>query len=166
MSDAALLDPSRVACGRSAESRKSALETLSELLAGDQTRVTSADVHRLLYEREKLGSTCIGQGVALPHARHPEVAEPVAALLLLSGPVEFQPGEKGTVQVVAGLLQPEQGGELELAALHTILSDPDRIAELLQVTEPAKAAALVNEWLRQSGTESADLSEPSTGTRG
>lgn len=70
-----------------------------------------------LEERERLGSTGFGRGVAIPHARLPDVARPVAALLKLRHPVDFTAADGLPVTLVFGLLSPENSGATHLHAL-------------------------------------------------
>lgn len=71
-------------------------------------------------EREALGSTGFGRGVATPHARIPGIAAPIAAFLRLEAPVSFESADAMPVTLVFGLLSPEQGGAAHLQALAAI----------------------------------------------
>jgi PTS system nitrogen regulatory IIA component len=71
-------------------------------------------------EREKLGSTGFGRGVAIPHARMPDLARPVAVFLRLEAPVAFDSADGMPVTLVFGLLSPEQAGAAHLHALAAI----------------------------------------------
>jgi PTS system nitrogen regulatory IIA component len=73
-----------------------------------------------LEERERLGSTGFGRGVAIPHARFPGLARPVAALLKLRHPVDFSAADRLPVDLVFGLLSPENSGATHLHALAAI----------------------------------------------
>ncbi|WP_296675310.1 PTS sugar transporter subunit IIA [Novosphingobium sp.] len=71
-------------------------------------------------EREKLGSTGFGRGVAIPHARMPDLSRPVAAFFRLDTPVAFDAADGMPVDMVFGLLSPEQAGAAHLHALAAI----------------------------------------------
>lgn len=71
-------------------------------------------------DRERLGSTGFGRGVAIPHARLPELEMPVAAFLRLRSPVVFDAADDMPVDLVFGLLSPEQAGAVHLHALAAI----------------------------------------------
>ncbi len=71
-------------------------------------------------ERERLGSTGFGRGVASPHARSAGVSAPVAAFLRLETPVAFEAADGMPVGLVFGLLSPDQGGASHLQALAAI----------------------------------------------
>jgi len=87
-----------------------------------------------LEERERLGSTGFGRGVAIPHARMPAVMRrPVAALLKLRYPAEFAAADGLPVELVFGLLSPENSGATHLHALAAIsrLMRDERVRDAL-----------------------------------
>lgn len=71
-------------------------------------------------EREALGSTGFGRGVAIPHARIADLGRPVAAFLRLESPVAFEAADAMPVDLVFGLLSPEHAGAVHLHALAAI----------------------------------------------
>jgi PTS system nitrogen regulatory IIA component len=71
-------------------------------------------------ERERLGSTGFGRGVAIPHARIDGLARPVAVFLRLESPVAFDAADGMPVDLIFGLLSPEQAGAAHLHALAAI----------------------------------------------
>lgn len=71
-------------------------------------------------EREALGSTGFGRGVAIPHARIPQLGRPVAAFLRLELPVAFEAADGMPVDLIFGLLSPEHAGAAHLHALASI----------------------------------------------
>ena len=82
---AQLLTPARTLCREPGISRKRLFETLASVIAQDQISLPSEEIFSQLVAREKLGSTAIGDGIAIPHcklkeAESPllEVAEPLA----------------------------------------------------------------------------------------
>lgn len=91
-----------------------------------------------LDEREKLGSTGFGRGVAIPHARIGGLGRPVAAFLRLESPVVFDAADAMPVDLVFGLLSPEQAGAAHLHALAAIsrtMRDERMHAALLQASD-------------------------------
>jgi nitrogen PTS system EIIA component len=102
-----------------AESKAAILAALSERVAG----VYGLEPHTVLTritERENLGSTGFGRGVAIPHARIAGLTRPVAAFLRLEAPVAFDSADGMPVDLVFGLLSPEQAGAAHLHALAAI----------------------------------------------
>ncbi len=71
-------------------------------------------------ERERLGSTGFGRGVAIPHARIDGLERPVAVFFRLENPVEFASADGMPVDCVFGLLSPSQAGATHLQALAAI----------------------------------------------
>ena len=93
------------------------------LLADSFARVHGLDrlaVLDGLEEREKLGSTGFGRGIAIPHARLDELNRPVAVLLRLASPCEFEAADGLPVDLVFGLLSPSNAGATHLHALAAI----------------------------------------------
>lgn len=107
------LTADRVRVDVEASSRKDALQALSLLLASGPGSLTAQEIFALLDQRERLGSTCLGNGVAVPHGRDPSLDQPVGALLRFVSPVDFDAGEDAEISVAVGLMLPEEeGGEL------------------------------------------------------
>jgi PTS system nitrogen regulatory IIA component len=102
-----------------AGSKREILEHLSAIFA-QSWDLDAEIVLEYLDEREKLGSTGFGRGVAIPHARIPGISRPVAALLKLNHPADFQAADGLPVDLVFGLLSPENSGVGHLHALAAI----------------------------------------------
>lgn len=128
-----LLDPSRIRCQCDIKSKKRAFETLAELLAptinnllpqqdleeledGEQVH-TDRDIFEALFTRERLGCTGLGHGVALPHSRMENLEEPIAALITLSNGVDFEAPDDQPVDLLVGLLVPENCNDEHLKIL-------------------------------------------------
>jgi len=157
MSLQGLLEPGRVLCNVEARSRKHVLEILSELLASAENDLTAGEIFDSLVSRERLGSTALGGGVALPHGRVPGIDGSIAAFVRLSQGVEFDAPDGAAVTLVLGLLVPEQASEQHLGELSSIakrLSGPPLRAALAEAgsssaifealtapAEPAEAGA-------------------------
>lgn len=110
-----LLDPSAVEIV-SAKSKQAILELLADRFAASYGLDPIAVLERL-QERESLGSTGFGRGVAIPHVRVDGLRRPVAALLRLEEPVEFAAADGMPVDLVFGLVSPEHSGVGHLHAL-------------------------------------------------
>ncbi|MEO5705469.1 MAG: PTS sugar transporter subunit IIA [Alteraurantiacibacter sp.] len=113
-----VLNPESVAIVDAAD-KPAILETLSALFARS-CDLDAALVLEYLEEREKLGSTGFGRGVAIPHARIPGIQRPMAALLKLRHPAQFNAADGLPVDLVFGLLSPEHSGAAHLHALAAI----------------------------------------------
>lgn len=123
-----LLDPSRIRCQCDIRSKKRAVQTLAELLAPgvselidedklDEGEQSDMDIFDALITRERLGSTALGHGVALPHSRLANVNEPIAAMITLSDGVDFEATDDQPVDVLIGLLVPEHCNDEHLKIL-------------------------------------------------
>jgi len=95
------------------------LEALAQLFA-EAWDIDAQTVAEYLEEREKLGSTGFGRGVAIPHARVPGIARPIAALVKLDQSCDFDAADGMPVELVFGLLSPESSGAAHLHALAAI----------------------------------------------
>ena len=102
-----------------AESKQIILDRLAQRFA-QVYGLDPVTVLERLEEREKLGSTGFGRGVAIPHARIPDLARPVAVFLWLDTPVAFDAADGMPVDLVFGLLSPEAAGAAHLHALAAI----------------------------------------------
>lgn len=102
-----------------AETKSEILDLLAERFAAVYDLDREAVLERI-EEREALGSTGFGRGVAIPHARIDALAKPVAVFLRLDRPVDFAAADGMPVDCAFGLLSPEQAGATHLQALAAI----------------------------------------------
>jgi len=111
-------------------------DRFAQVYALDRDRV----LERIL-DRERLGSTGFGRGVAIPHARVEGLNRPVAAFLRLEVPVEFDAADGVPVDLVFGLLSPENAGAAHLHALAAIsrMMRDERMHDALASTPDAEA---------------------------
>jgi len=115
-----LLLSERVSCCNDVGSKKRLLEYISELLAGSSPGLSQNDIFDALINREKLGSTGLGKGVAIPHGRIALLQGPVCAFVKLANPVDFDATDGQPVDLVFALLVPEDSTEEHLQVLSTI----------------------------------------------
>ncbi|UCC56524.1 MAG: PTS IIA-like nitrogen regulatory protein PtsN [Gammaproteobacteria bacterium] len=115
-----LLRPDHVDHCTHISSKKRALEHISELLAKDAGRLGWNEIFDSLINREKLGSTSLGKGVALPHGRMEALEYPVCAFLKLDEPVDFDSSDGKPVDLLFALLVPEESTEEHLQILSVI----------------------------------------------
>ncbi len=98
-------------------SKKRALETLSQLLASSQPNLTTEEVFTCLLKRERLGSTSVGLGVALPHGRQEGLEKATGAFITLAAPVDYQALDEQPVSMLFGMLVPEDASQEHLDTL-------------------------------------------------
>ena len=129
---------------------------LTELAQGfaDAYALDSEDVLEALQEREALGSTGFGRGVAMPHARLDVVDEPVAMLLHLERDVDYDAADGVTVRLVMGLISPRDAGALRLhalAAMSRLTRDERLLHQLFEATGEEELFSIVaNAGLRDA----------------
>lgn len=102
-----LITAERVVCDRDITSKKRVLELLGELIAFEQPSFTGRDVFDSLIGRERLGSTGLGHGVALPHGRLSHSRQAIGAFIKLNQGIDFDAIDKKPVDLIFGLLVPE-----------------------------------------------------------
>tara|TARA_B100001027_G_scaffold83985_1_gene57531 strand:- start:756 stop:1214 length:459 start_codon:yes stop_codon:yes gene_type:complete len=128
------LEDSHVSVNDNCKTKKSILEKISDLLS-KPSGVNRNDIFKKLYEREKLGSTSIGKGVAIPHARVEDIEYPFLSIIILDEPVEFDNIDSLNVDIIVSIIVPEKNysNHLELLAhLSSKLDDPLVRKELRQ----------------------------------
>lgn len=113
---------------QSSDSRKRVLQTLSHALA-EKIGVDTRDVLDAVLERENLGSTGVGDGVAIPHARMENLQKPIGAFVRLNEGVEFDAIDERPCDLIFMLLAPHNSGADHLRALAQV-SRAFRNAEL------------------------------------
>ncbi len=117
MEIAELLTADRVLCDISASSKKRALERISELIASADPALTAGEVFDCLLSRERLGSTCIGSGVAIPHCRTKHGEHTLGAFIKMSEGVDFDAIDRQPVDLLFALLVPAESTDEHLEVL-------------------------------------------------
>ena len=149
---AELLSERRVACLSHVTSKKKVLENLSALLVADLPELSEAEVFDSLCDRERLGGTGLGHGVALPHGRLSGLDRAVCAFLRLRRGVDYDALDGQPVDLVCGLLVPEESTSehLEiLSALAEMFSDAEFCARLRAAADAAELYRLLTQWRPQ-----------------
>lgn len=112
-----LLSPERTLVKHQVESKKQALAQLSETLSTSINHDDSDELYEGFIMRERLGSTAIGHGIAIPHIRSPHASKPIAALMTLAKPIEFEAIDELPVDILFALVVPQQATEQHLQIL-------------------------------------------------
>jgi PTS system nitrogen regulatory IIA component len=143
-----LLPLSNVALDLDATSKKRVFEQAGLAFENNQ-QIPSSEVFDSLFAREKLGSTGLGQGVAIPHGRIKGIREAVGAFLRLTTPVPFDAPDGKPVNLVFVLLVPERATDLHLqilSELAQLFSDRTMREDLLEAKSAEAAHRLIVEW--------------------
>jgi len=119
---ALLINADNISCHNSASSKKRILENISHMLAKNTKAATADQIFQALLERERLGSTGLGKGVAIPHARIPGLTHTIAAMMTIESPVNYESADKQAVDIAFGLLVPENDGDHHLKHLSQIVT--------------------------------------------
>lgn len=112
-----LLTLERTRSGLEAGSKRRALELLAQTIAQDIPNIEADDLLRRFLARERLGSTGVGHGIAIPHCRINNSTGAVGALITLSQPVEFDSIDAEPVDILFAMLVPEDAHDEHLKNL-------------------------------------------------
>jgi PTS system nitrogen regulatory IIA component len=141
-----LIVEKRIGCNVAATSKKRVLEQLGLRLAETIPALTQDKVFDALVERERLGSTGLGKGIALPHARMPQVAKAVAAFIKLREGVDFDASDGEPVDLAFAMLVPNETTEEHLqllAQLAKMFSDINFCSALRQAESSSDLLQLI-----------------------
>lgn len=133
MDISSILSPSRSICNVTGVSKKRVLEQTAKIIADDYPAMSADDLFRELITRERLGSTGIGQGIAIPHCRVSNCPRAVGALMTLSEPIDFESVDDRPVDIVFALLVPDEAHKKHLqtlASLAQVFSSEDNLNSL------------------------------------
>ena len=139
---AELLHKDRVRVGLTVSDKDAALLTLASLLTMPEGTVNAESVYEVLLERERLASTGVGSGVAIPHGRCDDFDELRAAVLVVPSGVEFAAVDGLPVNILVGIIGPRSMPQKHLAALagvSRVLRDEAKRAELITAVDDAQA---------------------------
>lgn len=148
-----ILPLSRTAIDVDVHSRKRALEWISEKVSAEFPALDAREIYQALQARERLGSTGLGEGIAIPHCRaaHSRIS---AAFIRLASPVDFDSPDGAPVDLLVGLIVPESESHEHLtvlAALSTAFSEVSVQAALRSATTPAQMRDILLNGCRQLG---------------
>lgn len=145
---AKLLSLANVVLDLDVSSKKRVFEQVG-LLFENNEHVARSQVFDSLFAREKLGSTGLGQGIAIPHGRIKGLKDAVGAMVRTRQPIPFDAPDGQNVQLIFVLLVPERATDLHLQILSELaqmFSDPDFRARLLAASTAAEMHALITQW--------------------
>ncbi len=146
------LQPEAICCARLSDSNQ-VLSRLSELFA-DVYGLNAVEIQEGLEQREALGSTGFGRGVAIPHCRNANVSRPTLTLLKMEQAVDFKSADAIPVTLVFGLVSPVSAGATHLHALAAIsrLARDEMMLTALNDAPDSEAlySLLTNQFLRDA----------------
>ncbi|MEK0082056.1 PTS IIA-like nitrogen regulatory protein PtsN [Benzoatithermus flavus] len=139
------LTPERIVLGLRCASKRQLFQELADAASGI-TGIDAAVILAALNQREKLGTTGIGEGIAIPHARVKDLAQLVGLFARMAVPVDYDALDDAPVDLVFLLLAPEEANNAQLKALARIarlLRDPEICARLRTEQDPAQVYELL-----------------------
>ena len=142
-----LLSADRVVLDQNLASKKSVLEKAADLLSRDEQAAGKRDIFEALCQRERLGSTGLGHGVAIPHCRV-EQNEVSGAFIRVRRPVQFDSPDNSGVDLFFALSVPSRCSDAHLkmlAVIAELFSDPKQRERLREVSDYRSLTALLSE---------------------
>lgn len=135
-----LIRPHAVVPNLRVTSKKQALQELSRR-ASDLIDVPERRIFEVLVERERLGTTGVGNGIAIPHGKLSEISDLQAMFARLETPIDFEAIDEQPVDLICVLLAPESAGADHLKALARIsrLLRDRNVCEKLRGSDSADA---------------------------
>lgn len=128
-----ILTLERTIKGAQVSSKKKVLEYLGSFIADHISESSADDIYERLLNRERIGSTGIGEGIAIPHCRLKQCEKTFGVLLHLEKPIDFDSIDQQPVDLIFALLVPEEATDEHLQTLSMLaqkLSLPDYRAAL------------------------------------
>jgi nitrogen PTS system EIIA component len=144
-----LITPSSIVLNHATTSKKRLFEHIG-LLFENNHLVEKGKVFDSLLARERLGSTGLGSGVAVPHGRIKGLKQPLAAIIQLTSPLPFDSADGLPVNLVVCLLVPEAATEEHLEILSEVaelLSDETMRTLLIESHDTEQLHAALNQWV-------------------
>lgn len=142
-----LLDGECVVANLRATSKKQVLQELARR-AADITNIDERKIFAVLMDRERLGTTGVGSGIAIPHGKLPELDRLYGIFARLEKPVDFQSIDEHPVDLIFVLLAPEEAGADHLKALARVsrlLRDQNTCEKLRGTGEVDALSAILTE---------------------
>jgi len=144
-----LISRERIVCNSEVTSKKRVLEVLSERLATGEADLTARPIFDSLIGRERLGSTGLGYGVALPHGRFSLIQHAMGAFIKLRKKVDFDAIDQQPVDLVFGLLVPDHYTDEHLkilAYLAEMFSDQEFCQQLRESDSDQHLYERLKDW--------------------
>ena len=136
--------------GLKPSSKKHILEALCKL-AEKELNISSRDILESLIKREKLGSTAVGNGIAIPHATDDSIKKPKGFVAILSSGLDFNANDDQPVDIIFLLLAPNNNGSQHLQALASVsrlLRNNELISKLRGCQNTESALAVISQSIK------------------
>src|SRR5438105_15742627 len=152
---AQLLPEANIVLDMEATSKKRLFEQIGQLFE-DHAQIARNVVFESLFAREKLGSTGLGQGIAIPHGRIKGLKEAVGAVVRTRQPIPFDAPDAQNVSIIFVLLVPDRATDMHLQILSELaqmFSDKQFREQLLAAATATDLHRLITEWQPHATTQ-------------
>jgi PTS system nitrogen regulatory IIA component len=143
MTVTALLSPNRVFIDPNITSKKKSLEFIANTVI-EQCGLTQSKLFNSLLDRERLGSTGLGHGFAVPHARLPDLKETIGCFVKLAKPINFDAPDNQPVDLIFCIIIPDHATDEHLQ----ILASLAKIFSQSSIREAMRTAHTVSDVIR------------------
>jgi PTS system nitrogen regulatory IIA component len=140
MQIAEILTPDRIQCKVVCKSKKDSLDILAKSIANGDASLTQTEVFNCLLARERLGSTGLGHGIAIPHGRLKHSNITIAAFLQLKNGINYDAVDEQPVDLLFALIVPEKSTDEHLQILSRLaemFSDKKLVDRIRRKSRPA-----------------------------
>ncbi len=148
MTISALLSPQSIFLNTEISSKKKLLELIANI-AADRTQLSESEIYNNLLNRERLGSTGLGQGFAVPHARLNELKQTMAFFFRLKDTVNFESPDNQPVGLVFTIIIPQEATEEHLIILSSLAGIFSK-AEVCEAIRSATSKEEIAEIIRSA----------------
>lgn len=128
-----ILTVDRIQCAVPCQSKKKIFETISHVAEDVENEIFQANILESLVHREKMGSTGIGSGIAIPHGRIAGLSEVTAVVLITDCAIDFDAIDQQPVDIFFALLVPEEQIEGHLQTLASVAAKLSNDAIVKQI---------------------------------
>jgi PTS system nitrogen regulatory IIA component len=144
-----ILTPGRTVCQAPGVSQKKLFETAAHVISDDQKSLPYELIFSSLLAREKLGSTGLGKGIAIPHCRINKCDQAIGTLVTLQEPIDFDAPDDQAVDILFILLVPEEAQQQHLdilAGIARLFSQDDFCSQLRSATNAQELYTTATHW--------------------
>lgn len=138
------LNQSRIVLDFDTTSRKRLFEHIAEVSGDEEAGISEDAIFKTICERERLGSTGLGHGIAVPHGRIANLETPIISVFRLSNPIDYDSPDEEPVWLAIGLLVPEEATDTHLQLFSLLVScfqDP----QFIQAIKDCETASQVDQ---------------------
>ncbi len=144
-----ILTPGRTLCRAPGVSKKRLFETIARMIGDDQLFLPQTEIFGQLIAREKLGSTGLGDGIAIPHCRIENCTHPLGSLVTLESPIDFDAPDGRPVDLLFVLLVPREARQQHLdilAGIAGLFQQADFCQGLRSAQTAAELHSIATTW--------------------